>query len=772
MSIEIVDIFLDHPRSTGWQNDGQLDVAPAIRWATSELYERRKWTGSPATEHVAFILDRRINWTLFPKTLEKCFEEFEKAKNIGRNQGSMQWVIISRDYEHDAQHIPRREGQMPPSHACEIVMAAKVKEVGSMIADPSVFFHHRRRAFFRLPSGDMSDFFVRVGNIQKNVTNLARIAYWSLPHLKDVDHVLSESWTISSTVAYMSQLANYYRPDVGCEWSFLEKYLTEGSADVEHIQALALSRNAANKDVLFVVSASASGRLIQLFDDVVNGSPNADRFKKLTLFSLGDEKGSGPVLHSLSGLLKEKDLLGSSSNEDVGDAEIVHIDKSTYIPKYRARRVSEFKVGDDTRATKNFFEKYSGSEIFSLSRRGRTFQDRHHSFHVDILKLLKHKHFALSLKTVLREMNACDAVLYVDSPANREFAQLVQSAHKDVFGVLPVDSFHVEHFENISELEKLANTLQNCNKHVLILEAIFITGRNLGNLSPAIRRMADRGQGTKSKITYLIGLNRPHSPEKKKWSDYFDQASSHADFHGSVKSVETVFLPLLSIRDCPWQRELNAHQIAVHSIDKCDASREIILNRVNVLLEALETGLRGQHVFFKKPGSGEFEFSSGSFFLDTSAIVRKNAEVGVTVEKEDVDIADVVCAVAAAIHVWRCRVLADRVFFDEMPFDNLMNPEIFVDNNSFNDSMLRAAIWRSLLPREVELRRSNSDSESLLFGVLCDGSAPNGDGVLAGEAALAFSWQIRQVIGDEGFEKIEWEYLKEFSKAVGRPFGN
>lgn len=197
-----------------------------------------------------------------------------------------------------------------------------------------------------------------------------------------------------------------------------------------------------------------------------------------------------------------------------------------------------------------------------------------------------------------------------------------------------------------------------------------------------------------------------------------------------------------------------------------------MLLRIDVLQNAIVNGLRGNNVFFKRPDDVDFGLSSGSYFLDLRSVVKENGDVGIPLTYADVDQADVACAVASSIHRWRCRASSDRVLFDEVPFDNFIDPGAFIDRNTFNDPLLRASIWRALKPGEMDLRRSNSDSESFLSRILCDSSTTNGDRVLAGEAVLAFSWQIRQVIGDGRFGAIEWEYMKDLAKAVGSRSAN
>ncbi len=770
MSIQIVEINFDWPLPANSKSDGQHDVGAVIRRAVSEPYEKRKWLGSGAPESVVFILDRRVNWGNFPRSLEDCLGELRRPERVQRNQGSYQWAVAAKNYGHEIFPIPGSLPELQRPDPEEMLTKTKTVELEEMVSDPAVFFHHRRSSFFLLPSGNISDYFLRVGNIQKNVHNLECLSYWSLPFLRNVDHVVAESWTISTTAAYMSQYLSYYDPTGKCTWSYLEKYLTANSEDSQHIQELLRSRETSESDVLFVVSASATGRLNRRFDRLLLGDPNASRFKRLTLFALKDQGDGEPVLHSLTRLLEDHNLLGAPPDEGVGDAEVIEIDKSTYIPVHRDTKLVKFNVNGDTKRAKEFFHKYAGNKIFSVFRKGkssRLIQSRHHSFHVDILKLMDHPHFRKALAERFKKLGKMDAIIFVSSEANDKFRDIVQEVHSREFSCAKVPSISVGNFNDIFDDDNIFSFLKANDNHVIFLESIFITGGNLRDLSPTIRKMSYNGRATKALITYLVGLYRPHSRTKEQWSkSTFGKASNHEGFRGRMECVEEVLLPLLAEEACPWQRELDAHVAVMEAADLEPAETAYILERIGKLRDAMVSGLRGRDVFFRKSGHGDFEFSPGSYFLDIDAVIESNREVDVVVDGEDIDEADLACAVASVMHTWRCRASSGRVFIKEVPFDNLINPDVITGNNTFNDSKLRAAIWRALRPSEVVLQRSDSDTRSFLTRALCDDSEGNADKILAGEAMLAFSWQIRQAIGNEKFDQIQWQYLKELSKVV------
>ncbi|MYG41828.1 MAG: hypothetical protein F4203_01595 [Rhodobacteraceae bacterium] len=773
MSIQIVEIEFDWMLPVDPETDGEHEIDGVIRRAVSQPYERRKWYESEDAENVVFILDRRIDWSKFPQTLEHCLNELAKADRVRQNQSAFQWAVTAEDYQHSIHPIQGERSDSGRLDPQEVLANIKASELEMMVSDPAVLFHHSRSAYFRLPSGELSDYFLRVGNIQNDIQNLKILSYWSLPHLKNVDHVLSESWTISTTVAYMSQFLGYYRynqPDVKCEWSYLEKYLSDDGRDRQHILELSRRRETSEHDVLLIISASASGKLIQRFNDIMVGDPNESRFQKLVLFALKGQSCNVPVLHSLTEFLKEKGLLGIPPHEGISDAKLIEIDKSTYIPTYRTRKLKKFQPGTDIKDAKKFFHKYAGNKIFSVSRKGkssRTFPGRHHSFHVDILKLMDHPNFEASLLEKLQGIGCIDATIFDDSEANRMFYRVMQKAYQKKFGHTIAESIPVNSFRDISNDEKVIGWLMNEKKNILILEAIFVSGVNLADFQREIRKMMDSGVDGSAHITYLVGLFRPCSFPKKEWSkNIFPRTSSHQGFRGCMECVEEILLPLLAEEECPWKRELRAHE-SVIGTTVLDADEEAyLLERCERIRNPMESGLQGKDVFFSRLGQGDFNFSSGSLFLDTNKVIESNRAVGVYLGKDDIDEADLVCAVASAMQYWRNREPTNLAFVNEVPFDNMINLEVPIGINSFNDSMLRAAIWRALRPGETILEMSDSDTRSLLVPVFCEGSEDSPGQVLAGEAALAFSWQIRPAIGDRNFDRIEWKYLRELLVSI------
>ena len=128
--------------------------------------------------------------------------------------------------------------------------------------------------------------------------------------------------------------------------------------------------------------------------------------------------------------------------------------------------------------------------------------------------------------------------------------------------------------------------------------------------------------------------------------------------------------------------------------------------------------------------------------------------------------ADLVCAVASAVHSWRCDNPTSSVFTHELNFDDVINQEITSENVGFNEPMLRAAIWRSLKPIEINVSGSNSDTPGMLSTIFLDLDKSNPHRVLGGEAALAYAWRLRGLLGPVRSAQVDWPYLIRLSECV------
>lgn len=752
----------------------QRELAAKVRRARSVTYEERKRGESSAPRNVVFALDRRVDWSTFPELLEQVRNQLRSPASHRRNPNSSQWMLYSEEFEPKVCNLYQPQGIEYPGTNAEITELARRSDMEGILADKSVFFHHDRQAFFRLPSGEISDYFLRVGNVQHDPHNIEKIAFWALPRLSDIHHVLCETWSISTTAATIAQFIDAYRGEGAVTWSYLSAYLPQKISDIHHVTELFSQAARTNTKLLFLVSASASGRIHGEYLKLARQADAEQNTRILTIYQLNRTPCEGSVIHPLADFLDDLGLKGATDSIDVGSAPVIEIDTSTYIPKYRGVTTKPFSVIQQTGRAREFYEKYSGNGIFSIARKGRTSNrspGRHYTYHLDIKKLMDHPAFTQRLGTVLSNQTATTTVVLTPSNTNRQFLEIFCVAHEAAFGCRPTNIVEIERLTQISDHQQIKAALTDENEHVTFVESLLVEGANLNDLTQTIRKIRDQGFPSKAHITYLAGLFRPYSDRKEKWVNFFPQCSDHPGFQERTKivAVETVILPKWSDNDCPWKRELRAQEKALEVSELDDWQRSYIQRRVLQLTDAMKAGgdgLRGAEVFFQRQPGDEFPFWAGSFWLDKSAVVAANEKHGVTIAEDDIDVADLVCAVASAVHAWRYGNPNSSVLSHDLSFDEVINQEVTSENVGFNEPMLRAAIWRSLKPGEISASGSNSDTASMLSNIFLDQDETNQHRVLGGEAALIYAWRLRGLLGPDGQEKVDWPYLLHLAESV------
>ena len=100
-----------------------------------------------------------------------------------------------------------------------------------------------------------------------------------------------------------------------------------------------------------------------------------------------------------------------------------------------------------------------------------------------------------------------------------------------------------------------------------------------------------------------------------------------------------------------------------------------------------------------------------------------------------------------------------------LPVDTIFEP------TGYNETLLRAAIWRSILPNEIVLETDADISKcrSFLESTFnsSDSAKPEGrDGefVLGGEAAALLGSRVKRVLQDQYEILIDWEFLRNLAE--------
>lgn len=171
----------------------QRDLTTSIRRARSVDYEDRKGNRTVTPKVIAFVLDRRVNWALVPELLDGARQQLKSIATHRRNPNSSQWLLFTQDFALRAEELYNPPKLSTRFSESLVISSALKSDMEGILRDESVFFHHNRQVFFRLPSGQISDFFLRVGNTQREPNNIEKIVFWALPQLGDVRHMLCET---------------------------------------------------------------------------------------------------------------------------------------------------------------------------------------------------------------------------------------------------------------------------------------------------------------------------------------------------------------------------------------------------------------------------------------------------------------------------------------------------------------------------------------------------------------------------------------------------
>lgn len=718
-----------------------------------------------AVDHLVVRLDARIDWSGFPELINDILGRL-KARHK-RNPETAHWLLSSSKYEHRLKLAWSPEHQ--PTDPVAVLNAIKLAELDAVLEDEQVIYHHSRAAFFRLPSGELSDFFLRVGNLQRRSRLLEMVAFWSLPFLKNCTHILAETWSISTTAAYLAEfLRNYDSSRNFVSWSYLGAYLPSSLEEQRRLKVLTKEVHCNGGQMLVLISASSTGKLRKLVFDLTNEVMDSEwRFKKadtLTLLTIRSDIDHGNIVHDASRMLESNGLQGIFQGSSEKDSNIIEINPETYFPDYRLRQAENFSAVKHPEPTRGFFENYSGHGIFCVCRKGRTHKpDRHHSFYVDFLKLNSHPAFLIALKSRIQEIGEADIVIARDDSASLEFLSTFKSVHLKEFGENSFKEFVVSSFSDVSNRDSIANALTGKKNTVVFLDPVYITGGHVRDLAIAVRNNVTKGKPPVAKMRHLVGLFRPETEIKVRYGrQFYPRMSNHDGFDGLLLAVEELKLPNWNETKCPWVIELRKHENLFADPDLSAAERAYIEARINSISTGMTNGLRGDDVFFRRYPHDKFRFFYGSFFLDSKKVIEKNSEFGITLRPEDIDNADIVCSVAAAFQEWREANKNRRPAFYQLRPLSPIGPEIVGDQNGFNEPALRAAIWRCLKINEIALDQNDNDLATTLAHIFLSNDE-NEHRVLGGEAALAFGNELMRLLGDATFDKIDWAYLKRLA---------
>lgn len=705
--------------------------------------------------------DPRFNWTLTESELLDVWRNIN-AIVLRRFDPLSLYLIYSEDFELNAFG---HQGSLQGPAREALLAGIRSFELEEIAFSSGTLYHNRGAHLYQHPSGEISDFFFRAGNLQSRYGVMPKIWFWIIPYVSSISYVVADTWSISTLAAYVACRIESYRNDGQVvDWSYLQGYIGDDVALKEQIGDVFEGKNAA-KHILFLLSASASGRSIRSIRTIADQYAVAkERLVVVTLFALSKSVETDTHLCSMVKRLSSLQLEGFSvSNSLKADSVKYVINSSTYFPIYQPDIPYDFRFaltseGSHTKKNKRFFEDYSGFEIFSVCRNGtsnRTLKKpKHHAFHVDVRKLFQQKPFLKRLDEVLQKITAANRLFHLSTEADRQLADMICERLEE-----KVERVEVASIKDLAKTEKFLEGLPLEDASFVIVDALAITGNSrLSQFQKALRNIFKDNEVAEADIRfhidYVVGLTRFDSDRDDEIiTRYFPQSAPFSRKYLSFHCVENVTLPDWSEEQCPWCREkvILRNAVEASAQELVPEERRYIQKRLEAL--SVPSGLRSS-VFFRRYPSDQGEFNPGSLFLDENKIRKDDGAV--------LSEADLVCAAAASIQTWRAT--ANR----EKPANYTMGAEVVFHTNIFNETAIRAAIWRVLKPNEIALL-SDSDvqtARSLLNTIFNSAEIDQetnraGNFVLGMEAALVFGIKVKWLLGDDAFASIDWKFLQD-----------
>ncbi|MDB4019437.1 hypothetical protein N9491_02370 [Planktomarina temperata] len=730
-----------------------------LKKAINSLYEqlRNEKVDFTSVNTVYFRLEPSINWISLEQKLFEASSQLHKLA-LSRFPKAKSFLLFCSDYNHK---LTDMNGKLVKK-LDEELENIRHEELEKLVDASGALYEGNKYHFFRLPSGQTADYFLRIGNCLARQEALHIFSFWAIPSLQNTNLIICDTWSISTLGMFLARLGERYSGNK-YECQYLSRYLDDNIGTANEVEEMLEQADDGSVTPLFLVSVVSSGRSLEIYSTAyahlfINRIPKA-----LVLYYVGNNLSFSPsshfdmvVLCNLGSVLEGKGLKGFTEDFAVENGQqIFSIDTETYFPKYFEAREHKFSVIKCAIESKPFFERYAGHQIFSICKNGASNTKlnlrRHHAFHVDILKLVKTKEFSERLKSKLEALpNPPTHVICLTKPADLAMAKVLRDLLQ---GSCKIDIMRMSTFKKIPGRKDILGVLNNNKNRVLFVDAMFISGQSTAQDFQQGLRQGLTAANTSSyaaAISYLIGLLRPDLSSKisSEVGQMVRKCCPTQQGDILTDSVETILLPNWDDQKCPWCAERELHRLLSKKyISQMSwLERDYIDKRISLLMTCGQDGLK-ENLFFKRYPDQTFMFGKSSLWFDTAHVQNKGLK-----HTE----ADVMLAVASAIQYWRDD------YWKLPPAQYLLDQQTCFSVNVYNDTLLRAAIWRSLSKTEVDTFLPEKSRKDLLNQVFDNAThKSNADEfVLGWEAARLLGRFLPRVLGNARFESVDWNYLK------------
>lgn len=754
MKYSIVDITLDQFVLDKTDSEMSIFCSLKSKEAVQKCRAERRLDTKKDDTVFVYRLPVSLDWHQFPKTLDSFKNNLREAAVA--MDDSLHVLIWSSCFKHELEIV---FDPAPSVIKDEITLASiRQAELSDFLHSKEVFYEHSGSALFNLPSKQLSDYFLRVGNLQSKQQFYSAVFFWTIEHLEQVQHIFCDTWSISTTAAVLSEQLMAYRQDTTTEshrvtWSFSPCYLPTSNIREKLVFEAVHSAQKKSGEILFLSSFYSSGTLETSIADVLLDFDVRDQAKLVAIFGVdGEFKYSDDILCSIGDFLKDRGLRGKHSKDD-RSKEILDVDRVSFFPDYRSVEPRKFSIADIVQHSK-FFKIYCAKKIFSVHRDGRhskhgaNGQARHHAFHVDVEVLFRDDSFVDLLGPALEDATPFDNVIHDGSAGAKALFETVRLQCPKL--VANSELFTVLDWRKLANENICLDAINQSGKRTLVLIPTVITGQTIGDLKKHLRQTSLQSM---KDMHCVIGLLRPSDHET--CNNYLRGDADYVGT-GALSVVESVILPNWGKTECPWCIEERTLSNNRGRSEFSSDTKSLLEERQDRLQHGATAGLFQEEVFFvpKHVTDRSLPFYGGSLFkdvLDDDAKVALEELDGLErskllielAENTKVSEADLCLVVANAIQNWRLRTKGTgvkRLTIDAATVSN---------DDKFNEARLRACIWRALKAEELSLAVRVSQEFSDMLSRIFSSQDDANHRCLELEACLAFGSEIGRVYGGD-----------------------
>lgn len=470
-----------------------------------------------------------------------------------------------------------------------LLASVRTSELLSFLEIPRVALRETNEFHFEGPNGSHYRNFLRVGSVLQSLDTLDSFAFWLMPHLKNVDIVLLDSWTILSLGLNLLRYRTEAIQNSAAEPVILEhlRRYDQEPADIlggrddlvgEQLRALLL------------LSVTSSGRLARRLQD--------------GLKKVGVVATDTVSLYSSAGQALDGEEVFAVLPDDYSRSEVVEcaacakeqpfirIEPHTYFMEIN-EVVTKTRINkQDAMGGCSFFERYAGLSVVSVHKDQHDGQ-RHHMIHIDVKKLCESAAFLERLERQLGDAKFSAEVIVC--PQHDAAITLAHKISEILDGKPPVIECNEDKLGDLTLGQKELLSSAGC---VLLVDDVVITGAR----TRAYRQVLVSMLNDSAVLRGVVGLARPQS------FDHLKGIRNYFHKEGNFIAVEELLLPDWREGKCPWCKEFALYEQYGHVAKDSESIRDRY-----TMLQRRRQGLEGS-LFLGSEILDGLPLGSGSIF--------------------------------------------------------------------------------------------------------------------------------------------------------------